>query len=697
MGLCLVQPPYNPNMKKTLFIILIALGFQMSSMAQEAQYEKPTWLFGVAAGANFNFYRGTTQQLTSDFIVPTAFHDGQGVGLFAAPLMEFHRPDSRFGFMLQAGYDSRKGTFDQVESPCNCPEDLNADLDYITIEPSLRIAPFKSNFYIYAGPRLAFNMNNNFAYQKGINPNYPEQVADPEVKGEFSNTNKSVISMQVGAGYDIPLSSETSQTKAVLSPFVSFQPYFGQNPRSTESWNLTTLRAGVALKFGRGHKVPVPEPVIVPVVVVPEVTFTINSPRNIPAEPTVTEIFPLRNYVYFDLGSTEIPNRYVKLRKDQVQDFKEDQVQFSTPGNMSGSEKRQMIVYYNVLNILGDRMVKDPTTTITLVGSSEKGPKDGVLMAESTKLYLVDVFGIEASRIKTEGRTKPKINEEQPGGDMDLVLLREGDRRVSIESNSPGLLMEFTSGPDAPLKPVRISPVQEAPVDSYVTFSNAGADTAFTSWSMVVKDENGAVQNVTFSNAGADTAFTSWSMVVKDENGAVQNFGPYTKESVSLPGKSILGTRPEGDYKITMIGQLESGETLEKETSAHLVLWTPPASEEMMRFSIIYEFNNSTAIDMYEKYLTNVVTPKIPENGKVKIQGHTDITGGEDNNLKLSLARANDTQAIIKKALAQAGRTDVKFEVSGSGEDQELAPYANKFPEERSYNRSVIIDIIPEK
>ncbi len=666
--------PYNLAFKSIIIGTLFLAGMQSPLYAQEtpqATFTQPSWWFGAAGGANFNFYRGTTQQLTTDFIVPTAFHDGQGVGFFAAPLIEFHRPDTRLGFMLQAGYDNRKGSFDQVESPCNCPEDLNTDLDYITLEPSLRIAPFKSNFYIYAGPRLAFNMNNNFAYQKGINPDYPEQVADPEVKGEFSNTNKSVISMQVGAGYDIPLSSETSQTKAVLSPFVSFQPYFGQNPRSTESWNLTTLRAGVALKFGRGHKVPLPEPVIVPVVVVPvpEVTFTINSPRNIPAEPVVTEIFPLRNYVYFDLGSTEIPNRYVKLRKDQVKDFKEDQVQFSTPGNMSGSAKRQMLVYYNVLNILGDRMVKNPATTITLVGSSEKGPDDGLVMAKSVQTYLVDIFGISASRIKTEGRTKPKINEEQPGGDMDLVLLREGDRRVSIESNSPSLLMEFTSGPDAPLKPVRISPVQEAPVDSYVTFSNAGAD----------------------------TAFTSWSIVVKDENGAVQNFGPYTKESVNLPGKSILGTRPEGDYKITMIGQLKSGATLEKETSAHLVLWTPPATDEMMRFSIIYEFNNSTAIAMYEKYLTNVVTPKIPENGKVKIQGHTDITGGEDNNLKLSLARANDTQAIIKKALAKAGRTDVKFEVSGLGEDQKLAPYANKFPEERSYNRSVIIDIIPEK
>ncbi len=666
-----------PN-KLALIIIsaLILTGIQSPLQAQETQeakFTKPSWWFGAAAGANFNFYRGTTQQLTTDFMAPSAFHDGQGIGLFAAPVLEFHRPDSRLGFMLQAGYDSRKGTFDQVKSPCNCPEDLETVLTYITVEPSIRIAPFKSNFYIYGGPRLAFNINNDFTYQKGINPAYPDQVADPDVKGAFSNTNKSVISMQIGAGYDISLTADNKQTQAVLSPFVSFQPYFGQNPRSTESWNLTTVRAGIALKFGRGRKVETPVEVVMPaevvVVVEPEVTFTASSPKNVQTELTVVEVFPLRNYVYFDLGSTEIPNRYVRLRKDQVKDFREDQLELTTPKNMSGSSKRQMIVYYNVLNILGDRMVKQPATTIILVGSSEKGPKDGLLMAESTKLYLVDVFGIDASRIKTEGRKKPKIREEQPGGKLDLVMLREGDRRVTIESNSPGLLMEFRSGANAPLKPVTISPVQEAPLDSYVTFSTEGAD----------------------------TAFTSWSLVIEDEKGAVQNFGPYTKESVSLPGKSILGTRPEGDYKITMTGKLKNGETLTKETTAHLVLWTPPSTEEMMRFSIIYDFNNSKAVNIYDKYLTDIVTPKIPENGTVIIHGHTDIIGGEDNNLKLSLARANNTRGIIEKALKSSGRTDVKFEVHGYGEDQKSAPYANQFPEERSYNRSVIIDIIPAK
>jgi hypothetical protein len=56
----------------------------------------------------------------------------------------------------------------------------------------------------------------------------------------------------------------------------------------------------------------------------------------------------------------------------------------------------------------------------------------------------------------TKGQSKPNIPSEQPGGTLELALLREGDRRVSIESNSPSLLMEFQSGDGAQLKPVKI-------------------------------------------------------------------------------------------------------------------------------------------------------------------------------------------------------------------------------------------------
>jgi outer membrane protein OmpA-like peptidoglycan-associated protein len=658
--------PTNLSFKGLLLVSLTWLGTQTTVQAQEfpaVKYSKPSWFFGVAGGTNFNFYRGSTNQLNASFTPPATFHDGNGAALFIAPLIEYRPASSRWGVMLQAGFDNRESSFDQVKTACDCPADLSTDLSYITVEPSVRFAPFKSNFYVYGGPRLAFNIDKSFTYQLGINPAFPNQAPSPAVTGEFSEIEETILSMQIGAGYDIPLSSVRNKTQFVLSPFVSFQPYFGQNPRATETWNITTVRAGVALKFGQGKEIQDATDLFKD----PEVQFSVNSPINVPGERRMTEIFPLRNYVFFDEGSTQIPNRYVVLTKNQVKDFKEDQLETFAPKNLSDRSKRQMTVYYNVLNILGDRMQKNPSSTIMLVGSSNNDNTDGLTMAESVKTYLVNVFAINASRITTKGQNKPNIPSEQPGGKLELVLLREGDRRVSIESNSADLLMEFQSGPDAPLKPVQIIASQEAPVESYVTFNNKGAT----------------------------DAFSSWSLQMTDEQGKIQSFGPYTKDEVSIPGKMILGSRPEGHYKVKMIGQTKSGKIVEKETPVHMVLWTPAKMGEGTRYSIIYEFNTSKAISIYDKYLTEIVTPKIPIGATVIIKGHTDVIGEEAYNLDLSIARANDVKNILQKSLEKMGRNDVKFDVSGYGENENKSPFENKTPEERFYNRTVIIDIIP--
>jgi outer membrane protein OmpA-like peptidoglycan-associated protein len=651
----------NLAINSLVFIALLGLSNKMSAQAQEVQYSKPSWWFGVAGGANFNFYRGSTQQLTADFTPPTAFHNGDGVGLFLAPLLEFHRPESRWGFMFQAGYDSRKGSFNEVITPCNCPADLTTKLTYITVEPSLRFAPFKSNFYLYGGPRLAFNLDKSFVYEQKTNPDYPIQIANPDVEGDLSDVENTIFSMQIGAGYDIPISSQTSKTQFVLSPFVTFQPYFGQNPRSTETWNLTTLRAGIALKFGSGHKIEVSEVAVLD----KEVQFSIDKPKYVTVEKRTREVFPLRNYVFFDAGSTTIPNRYVLLNKDQVKNFKEENVQLKTSINKSGRSQRQMIVYYNILNILGDRMAKYPNTTIKLVGSSDEDKVDGSKMAASIRDYLVNIFGVNASRISIEGRIKPEVPSEQPGGKLELDLLREGDRRVSIETNSPELLVEFQTGPNTPLKSVELLDSQQTPTDNTVTF------------------------NV----AGSTEAFNTWILETKDEKGNIQKFGPYTEDSITLTGKSIMGSQPEGDYSVTMTGQTKSGKTVVKTSKIHLIPFVTPKIEESLRFSVLYEFNKSKSVLIYEKYLTDIVTPKIPIGGTVIIHGHTDIIGEEDYNQTLSLARVNDVRNIIEKSLEKAGRKDVKFETYGYGEDLRITPFENRFPEERFYNRTVIIDI----
>lgn len=655
--------PVRLTIKTLSLSALLLAGIQAPVLAQDAPFTKPSWWFGAAAGANFNFYNGSTQNLNAGLTPPVAFHKGNGIGLFAAPLIEYRNPASRWGVMLQTGFDSRKGTFDEQITPCNCPVNLSTNLAYVTVEPSLRFTPFQnSGFYLIGGPRVAFNVAKSFTYQLGSNPAIVDQPQNEEVNGDLDNVKKTLLSMQVGLGYDIPLVSQNNRTQAILSPFVSYQPYFGQSPRTVDTWNLNTLRAGISLKFGRGK-------VNAAVAAVDPVKFSVNSPTNIPTERRVRETFPLRNYIFFNQGSTAIPDRYVLLEKDQVKDFKEDQLEVFTPKTLAGRSEREMTVYYNVLNILGDRLGKNPSSKITLVGSSEKGPQDSNVMAETVKSYLVKTFEIEASRISIEGRNKPKLPSEQPGGTKELELLREGDRRVSIESDSPALLMEFQSGPDAALKPVVITAVQDAPLDSYVTFNATGSDEAYTSWSLEIMDD----QNM------------------------VQKFGPYTQESVSIPGKAILGTRPKGTYLVTMLGTTKDGSIVKQNASVDMVLWTPAKDEEGMRYSVLYEFNDSKAISMYENYLTEVVTPKIPQHGKVIIHGHTDMIGDDANNQKLSLARANDVKKIIESSLVKAGRKDVTFEVYGFGEDQSLAPFGNKYPEERFYNRTVIIDIIPGK
>ena len=164
-----------------------------------------------------------------------------------------------------------------------------------------------------------------------------------------------------------------------------------------------------------------------------------------------------------------------------------------------------------------------------------------------------------------------------------------------------------------------------------------------------------------------------------------------------MTGKAILGTRPEGNYKVAMIGKTKSGETVRQETQVHMVLWTPPKNEEMMRFSIIYEFNSFDAIKVYTKYLTDVVIPKIPNGATVILSGYTDVIGDETHNQRLSIERANDVRQIMVDGLTRSGRNDVKFELYGFGEDLNSAPFENKYPEGRFYNRTVIIDIIPKE
>jgi outer membrane protein OmpA-like peptidoglycan-associated protein len=647
------------SIQKLAITFLIVIFAGITGQAQQILRHQPVWWFGGAAAANLNYYRGNTQMLNKEVTTPTAFHKGNGVKPYLSLLTEY-RPGKVWGGMLNLAYDNRGSEFKDVMAPCDCPATLSTNLSYLAVEPAVRVAPFASSFYLFAGPVIGFNVANSFSYT---------QEKQTDKHANWSDIRNAVLSAQAGAGMDIYVSSSGNATQMTVSPFASFQSDFGRNPRTVESWSVYTIRVGVAVKFGRAGKPAVAAVAVVTVpALIPEtsVSFSVRAPKEVPVRRKVKETFALRNSVFFDMGSTEIPGRYVHLSKNEANSFREAQLQAAQPENLSqGRAARQMAVYHNILNIIGDRMRENIGSTITLSGASNDDPAEGLKLAETVQKYLVNSFGINPARITVEGRDKPVIPSEQPGATRELALLREGDRRVDIVTTSPALLLQVGGSTSPFLKPIEIIAVLEDPLDSHLIF------------------------NV----AGADTLLSSWNIQVTDKMGNMQHYGPYTKNQASVSGKTILGDSREGEYKIVMTGQRKSGIAVTQETSVRMVKRDDP-KQEGLRYSILFDFDKSKGIASYEKFLTEVVTPLIPENGSVIIHGHTDIIGDEKHNHSLSYERAVGVQQIIESAILKAGKKGIKFETFGFGKDATVAPFENVLPEERFYNRTVIIDIV---
>jgi outer membrane protein OmpA-like peptidoglycan-associated protein len=649
-------------------LALLALFFlSYSLIAQNKTRYKPKWYFGQSIGPNFNFYRGYTQRLNDNTFIPTPFQNGDGVKPYVSLFVEYV-PNRKTGIMLNVAFDNRGGAFDEVMAPCDCPANLRTNLSYIAIEPSLKVKPFRGNFFVFGGPTILFNITKDFTYT---------QRFQPDVYSSFSRVRESLVGAQIGMGYDIPLSAPRNRTQIVLSPFASFHTDLGAAPRVNESWSIHTFRIGLALKMGAVKRAPKPAIQFIPVVpkvvakekILPnDVQFSVRAPKIIPPMHVVKEVLPLRNSVFFDKGSNEIPSRYHQISPSEAANFSEIKMLQTKPTYIEGNRStRQMAVYHHILNIMGDRMRAFPKSTIDLVGSSHNNPAEGKLLAEKIKSYLIKTFGIDSSRITVTGRAFPIIPSEQKGGTKELDLLQEGDRRVDIMSTSEGIIEQVGNHPNTDMKHVDMVDNPRDPLDSHVIFTNLNA-------SLLLKP---------------------WSVSLTDEKGVTQTFGPFSQDVVSVPGKTILGNNSYGNYTVIMAGITKDGNLVKKESFVSLRKGEEGAKVNGFRFSILFEFNQATTIASYTDFLTNVVAPKITPNSTVIIHGHTDSIGDETHNQKLSEERAFNVQLILEKYVLNQNVSQVKFESFGFGEQEPFSPFNNLYPEERFYNRCVIIDIVP--
>ncbi|HEX2612363.1 MAG TPA: outer membrane beta-barrel protein, partial [Fibrobacteria bacterium] len=570
------------------------LGGVLPARAQtQEEQEEPTWWIGLSGAANLNFYEGTTQRLNGSTTTPEPFHKGFGIGPYVAPSLEY-RHNAHWGGMLQVGYDDRRGEFDPILCrPCDEEATLKARPAYLSIEPSLRWAPFGGGLHVFAGPRVGF-LWSPVAEEKSFTY---ERENRPDVKQDFSAMRGVTYSGQIGLGYAFDLEGPGQRTRTRIAPFVSYQPHFGQDPRDTdhdtEWWALSTLRLGVSILFGRSKPLAGPD-----------LRVAVRAPARAVFARRIQETFPLRNYVYFDRQEVDFAARYVRLTPQEAAAFREETLQAQNPSRATGRNVRQMVVYRNILNVLGDRLRRYPNASITLRGLYSKeaaqDPGQGMTRAEAVKRYLTATFGIESRRIAVEAAEEPRLPLGRTPEELDM--LRAEGRRVEILTQSPELLVQVGEG--FMLRPVEIRGEEGA--DS-VVFSAAAP-------------------------AGQDS-LASWTIEIVGDSGAAQRLGPFVRAREAVPAARILQGRERGNYAATVTGRLVkrgkdgdrgSETTLRRELSFHLAR-KGNGIEETSRFAILFDIDQARAVSAYETFLAGTVAARIGEGSTVFIRGRTDV------------------------------------------------------------------------
>lgn len=635
-------------------MLLLAL-FATTSLLfpQNDKPERPEkYRLGIDLGLNYNFAALGYQTFVP---VGTHFHtftanDGTGLGGYIGLRAEYIST-SWWGVGLQLGYDNR-GSLVTDESLDNKPE-FDIYNSYLNIAPYFKFNEllFK-NSSVYVGPVIAMKMAGEYDYDSKIAGTTPLMAV------EATELKDLTLGAQVGFNFDIRVAPVGKSQVFVLSPFVEGSWLVGQKSPTfdviqdgfDDTWSTITARIGVtgAIDF------------------IPNITSSNTGGQYATLLPpyegkviqrVVEESFPLIPYVFFDESKQNIPTRYNLLTQSSASSFdKSDALDLTNNKELNGetATNKKLAVYHNILNIYAQEMKDDSDLSVELIGSAPKG-KDGEILANNIRDYLVNIHGIDASRITTKGQDMPRI----PSGSSatpvnDRPLADAENRRVEFVFNKPeiyGLL--------------NVKMVDEYPVDNDILVS-----------------------------INPTVKFNSWNINIVDENNKTVTYGPFFNQNERVSPYLLLKGKDEGDYK-GFIEIVQMDGTKIKDEAEFSLTKEMDNTKIGERYTILFNYGQSDAIKNAEKDLRTKVAPKVDDEEILIVSGHTDPIGSTEVNANISLKRANEAKDIFVSEFGASSEKVNNIISYGYGESNSASTFDNTLPEGRMYNRNVTIDIIP--
>jgi outer membrane protein OmpA-like peptidoglycan-associated protein len=584
---------------------------------------------------------------------------------------------------------------------------IDGSLSSIGIEPLAVLAPVDGlrELRFFAGLRAGYMLSRSFSQvERILSPNEPDLVFNNN--DVLRNPQSGVIpdglafnlGATVGAGYDIRVTDEF-----IVAPELLFTPTFTPVADNLR-WHYMTLRGGVSVRYAPKQEPPVMnEP---PIRTQPTPTEPITSSSrqdtldtssntsepdkpqlqhtppqfsNSEVNPSSTlsasiaafavdengieqplvqlkveqyvaqQMYPLMNYIFFDQGSGEIPEKYRRLTPADTVDYDEQKYY----------NVNMLKIYYDIMNVIGKRLRTYPKAKITLTGCNNSvGVEVGNIplsfrRANEIKKYWVNVWGIDSSRIIVRARNLP----EKPTTSRDSLGIEE-NRRV-----------EFTSDSWDIMKPVLVNDTIGIPMTPLIRFKmNAKADNGIATSRLDVSQGSRLLKNFTLS--GKPDSVLEWSPIMDWETASDQSAVPKTEDDMKFTfevtdnkGEKVRPTGSIPVEQITIAKKRESG-TKDKEVAIFRL--------------ILFDFNSPAVGPTNATIIKQFILPKLRAGTKIQVTGFTDKLGNPDVNMRLSGGRAKSVADYIKW-----GDTTYK----GVGGTRPI--YPNDTPEGRIYSRSV--------
>ncbi|MBI4793234.1 MAG: OmpA family protein [Deltaproteobacteria bacterium] len=373
-------------------------------------------------------------------------------------------------------------------------------------------------------------------------------------------------------------------------------------------------------------------------------------------EVTMVDSSPLLNYVYFDTGRSEIPDRYVT---------------FTDPGETEGfaDEKLKDTIekYHHILNVIGKRLAMNPDALVTIVGcNSNSGEEKGKTAlsrsrADAVVAYFRDVWGIDPSRMELKAQNLPTVpsTSRVPEGIIE-------NQRVEVYSDHPAILDTINSTyleEQCDTKEIRIVPAIQS-------------ETAISSWQLHLLGGD----KVLMTREGKGNLPPEFVFGVQDLGG-IPALAALPEISAEIEIKdnegNVVRTSTETPTKVNFIRREERiAQKLESKVVEKYGL-------------ILFEFDRADLKGRNQVIVNRVVTrmSELPA-ATMDITGHTDIIGTEEYNLELSGRRAG----AVYGAMLETGIA-VGSQINYAGVGPNDPPYDNFIPEGRALNRTVIITI----